>query len=227
MKVKLCKILIIEDDKVIARTLKEHLCKWDYDADFVVDFKNITEQVVSFAPQLILLDISLPYFNGFYWCGEIRKFSNVPIIFISSASDKMNIVMAVNMGGDDFIAKPFDLSVLTAKINAVLRRAYSFSGNSDLISHGSVILDISSAVVTNGDKKVELTKNELRILRTLMENAGRIISRDTLMQRLWETDCFIDENTLTVNVSRLRKKLENIGLENYIATKVGMGYMIV
>ena len=134
----------------------------------------------------------------------------------------MNVVMAMNMGGDDFIAKPFDLSVLTAKINAVLRRAYSFSGNSDLISHGSVILDISSAVVTNGDKK-----NELRILRTLMENAGRIISRDTLMQRLWETDCFIDENTLTVNVSRLRKKLENIGLENYIATKVGMGYMIV
>lgn len=139
----------------------------------------------------------------------------------------MNVVMAMNMGGDDFIAKPFDLSVLTAKINAVLRRAYSFSGNSDLISHGSVILDISSAVVTNGDKKAELTKNELRILRTLMENAGRIISRDTLMQRLWETDCFVDENTLMVNVSRLRKKLENIGLENYIATKVGMGYMIV
>ena len=183
--------------------------------------------VCRFRPSACTADIKLPFYDGYYWCGEIRKLSKVPVIFLSSASDNMNVVMAMNMGGDDFIAKPFDLSVLTAKINAVLRRAYSFSGNSDLISHGSVILDISSAVVTNGDKKAELTKNELRILRTLMENAGRIISRDTLMQRLWETDCFIDENTLTVNVSRLRKKLENIGLENYIATKVGMGYMIV
>ena len=148
-------------------------------------------------------------------------------IFIIEDDPTIAQTLKKHLEGWDYIAKPFDLSVLTAKINAVLRRAYSFSGNSDLISHGSVILDISSAVVTNGDKKAELTKNELRILRTLMENAGRIISRDTLMQRLWETDCFVDENTLTVNVSRLRKKLENIGLENYITTKVGMGYMIV
>ena len=203
------RIFIIEDDPTIAQTLKKHLEGWDYKVECAKDFHNITAEFAAFDPQLVLLDIKLPFYDGYYWC------------------DNMNVVMAMNMGGDDFIAKPFDLSVLTAKINAVLRRAYSFSGNSDLISHGSVILDISSAVVTNGDKKAELTKNELRILRTLMENAGRIISRDTLMQRLWETDCFIDENTLTVNVSRLRKKLENIGLENYIATKVGMGYMIV
>ena len=221
------RIFIIEDDPTIAQTLKKHLEGWDYKVECAKDFHNITAEFATFDPQLVLLDIKLPFYDGYYWCGEIRKLSKVPVIFLSSASDNMNVVMAMNMGGDDFIAKPFDISVLTAKINAVLRRAYSFSGNRDLISHGSVILDISSAVVTNGDKKTELTKNELRILRTLMENAGRIISRDTLMQRLWETDCFIDENTLTVNVSRLRKKLENIGLENYIATKVGMGYMIV
>ena len=221
------KILIIEDDEIIAKSIEKELSNWGFISKCITDFQNIIPQFVEFDPQLILLDITLPFFNGYHWCSEIRKLSKVPIVFISSASDNMNIVMAMNMGGDDFIAKPFDISVLTAKINAVLRRAYSFSGNSDLISHGSVILDISSAVVTNGDKKALLTKNELRILRTLMENAGRIISRDTLMQRLWETDCFIDENTLTVNVSRLRKKLENIGLENYIATKVGMGYMIV
>lgn len=221
------RIFIIEDDPTIAQTLKKHLEGWDYKVECAKDFHNITAEFAAFDPQLVLLDIKLPFYDGYYWCGEIRKLSKVPVIFLSSASDNMNVVMAMNMGGDEFIAKPFDLSVLTAKINAVLRRAYSFSGNSDLISHGSVILDISSAVVTNGDKKIELTKNELRILRTLMENAGRIISRDTLMQRLWETDCFVDENTLTVNVSRLRKKLENIGLENYIATKVGMGYMIV
>ena len=219
--------MIVEDDDIIAGTVKKHLEQWQYDVHIAADLSNVMGEFTDYSPHIVLMDIKLPFYNGYHWCSEIRRVSKLPIMFLSSASDNMNIVMAMNMGGDDFIAKPFDLSVLTAKINAVLRRAYSFSGNSDLISHGSVILDISSAVVTNGDKKAELTKNELRILRTLMENAGRIISRDTLMQRLWETDCFIDENTLTVNVSRLRKKLENIGLENYITTKVGMGYMIV
>lgn len=221
------RIFITEDDPTIAQTLKKHLEGWNYKVECAKDFHNITAEFAVFDPQLVLLDIKLPFYDGYYWCSEIRKLSKVPVIFLSSASDNMNVVMAINMGGDDFIAKPFDLSVLTAKINAVLRRAYSFSGNSSLISCGSVILDTASAVVTYGDNKAELTKNELRILRTLMENAGRIMSRDTLMQRLWETDCFVDENTLTVNVSRLRKKLENIGLENYITTKVGMGYMIV
>ena len=221
------RLLIVEDDRGIAEGVREQAEAWDITAHIVTDFHGVMAEFSRFDPHIVLLDISLPFFYGYHWCGEIRRVSNVPVIFISSAADNMNMIMAMNMGADDFIAKPFDLSVLTTKINAVLRRAYSFSGNSDLISHGSVILDISSAVVTNGDKKAELTKNELRILRTLMENAGRIISRDTLMQRLWETDCFVDENTLTVNVSRLRKKLENIGLENYITTKVGMGYMIV
>lgn len=220
------KILIIEDDKVIARTLKEHLGKWDYDADFVVDFKNITEQVVSFAPQLILLDISLPYFNGFYWCGEIRKFSNVPIIFISSASDKMNIVMAVDMGGDDFISKPFDLSVLTAKVQAVMRRTYSFSGTTSVIEHGGAILNLNDATIDFNGKKTELTKNEFKILQLLMENSGKVVPRDMIMDKLWESDSFIDDNTLTVNMTRLRKKLEDAGLCDFIVTKKGLGYIV-
>ena len=221
------RIFIVEDDSTMAAVMKKQIESWGHSVHVATQFSDILSEFTSYDPHIVLMDVMLPFFNGYQWCSEIRKISNVPVMLIYSISDNMNIVMAMNMGGDDFIAKPFDISVLTAKINAVLRRAYSFSGNSALISHGSVILDISSAVVTNGDKKAELTKNELRILRTHMENAGRIISRDTLMQRLWETDCFIDENTLTVNVSRLRKKLENIGLENYIATKVGMGYMIV
>ena len=190
------------------------------------DFKNITEQVVSFAPQLILLDISLPYFNGFYWCGEIRKFSNVPIIFISSASDKMNIVMAVNMGGDDFISKPFDLSVLTAKVQAVMRRTYSFSGTTSVIEHGGAILNLNDATIDFNGKKTELTKNEFKILQLLMENSGKVVPRDMIMDKLWESDSFIDDNTLTVNMTRLRKKLEDAGLCDFIVTKKGLGYIV-
>ena len=220
------KILIIEDDKVIARTLKEHLCKWDYDADFVVDFKNITEQVVSFAPQLILLDISLPYFNGFYWCGEIRKFSNVPISFISSASDKMNIVMAVNMGGDDFITKPYDLNVVVAKVQALLRRTYDFTDNTSTIEHNGGVLNLNDQTFMYNNNKVELTKNEYRILQCLLENVGKVVSRDSIMEKLWEDEAFVDDNTLTVNVTRLRRKLEDAGVSDYIRTKKGVGYII-
>ena len=220
------KILIIEDDKVIARTLKEHLCKWDYDADFVVDFKNITEQVVSFAPQLILLDISLPYFNGFYWCGEIRKFSNVPIIFISSASDKMNIVMAVNMGGDDFITKRYDLNVVVAKVQALLRRTYDFTDNTSTIEHNGGVLNLNDQTFMYNNNKVELTKNEYRILQCLLENVGKVVSRDSIMEKLWEDEAFVDDNTLTVNVTRLRRKLEDAGVSDYNKKKKGVGYII-
>ena len=181
---------------------------------------------MSFAPQLILLDISLPYFNGFYWCGEIRKFSNVPIIFISSANDKMNIVMAVNMGGDDFISKPFDLSVLTAKVQAVMRRTYSFSGTTSVIEHGGAILNLNDATIGFNGKKTELTKNEFKILQLLMENSGKVVPRDMIMDKLWESDSFIDDNTLTVNMTRLRKKLEDAGLCDFIVTKKGLGYIV-
>lgn len=221
------KILIIEDDITIAKTVAAHLRKWDYEVKYVQDFKNIVEQVASWNPQLIILDIVLPFFNGFYWCQEIRKFSKVPIIFLSSASDNMNIVMAMNMGGDEFIEKPFDLNVVTAKVQAVLRRAYAFQGMVDVIEYERLILNLSDATVRYEEESLDLTKNEFRILKMLVENAGKIVSREDLITKLWESDEYIDDNTLTVNVARLRKKLELIGAEDMIKTKKGIGYMIV
>jgi DNA-binding response OmpR family regulator len=175
---------------------------------------------------MVLVDIMLPFFNGYHWCSEIRKISSVPVVFISSASDNMNIVMAMNMGGDDFIAKPVDLNVMMAKIQAVLRRAYDMPGITPTLEHGGAVLDLNDASLTFNGERVELTKNEFRILQTLMENKGKIVSRDTLMTRLWQADCYVEENTLTVNVTRLRRKLENIGLTDFITTKIGSGYII-
>ena len=220
------KIMVVEDDLTIARAISDHLGKWGYDVTYVTDFQNVADQVIRWQPQLVLLDIALPFYNGFYWCSEIRKTSKVPIIFLSSASDNMNIVMAMNMGGDDFIAKPFDLHVLTAKVGALLRRAYSFQGQVHVLEHGGVLLNLSDATLTYQNRKIELTKNDFKIVQLLMENAGRVVSRDEIMQRLWESDQFVDDNTLTVNMARLRKKLADIGLENWIVTKKGLGYMV-
>ena len=196
------------------------------DARTVRDFSDVMHEFAEFNPHLILMDIGLPFFDGYHWCSEIRKVSQVPVIFISSAADNMNIVMAVSMGGDDFIAKPFDLSVLTAKVQAMLRRTYDFSGASNLIEHRGAILNISDATLIYEGNIVDLTKNEYRILQALMENRGRAVSRDMLMKRLWETDSFVDENTLTVNVARLRKKLEQAGMQDFIQTKKGIGYLV-
>ena len=190
------------------------------------EFSDVMHELAEFNPHLILMDIGLPFFDGYHWCSEIRKFSQVPVIFISSAADNMNIVMAVSMGGDDFIAKPFDLSVLTAKVQAMLRRTYDFSGTYNLIEHRGAILNISDATLIYEGNIVDLTKNEYRILQALMENRGRAVSRDMLMKRLWETDSFVDENTLTVNVARLRKKLEQAGMQDFIQTKKGIGYLV-
>jgi DNA-binding response OmpR family regulator len=220
------KILVVEDDLTIARTISEHLGQWGYDTAYVTEFRSVADQVLRAEPHLVLLDIALPFYNGFHWCGEIRKFSKVPIIFISSASDNMNIVMAMNMGGDDFIAKPFDLHVLTAKVGALLRRTYSFQGQVNILEHNGVVLNLSDATLAYRDRRIELTKNDFRIVQILMENAGRIVSRDEMMQRLWESDQFIDDNTLTVNITRLRKKLAELGLEQWIITKKGLGYMV-
>lgn len=220
------KIMIIEDDLTIAKAIQEHLTKWDYDVQYVSDYKNIVEQVISYEPQLILLDVMLPYFNGFYWCGEIRQVSKVPIIFISSASDNMSIVMAINMGGDDFIAKPFDINVLRAKVGALIRRTYSFQGQVNIIEHKGVILNLSDTTLVYQQQKIDLTKNEYRILQILLENVGQIVSREEIMHHLWQSDSFIDDNTLTVNMARLRKKLTDYGLEHFIATKKGLGYMV-
>lgn len=220
------KIFIIEDDKIISESIQKHLEKWGYQTKSAEDFKEILVEVSRYAPDLILLDISLPFYNGFYWCGEIRKLSKVPIIFISSADDNMNIVMAMEMGGDDFVAKPFDLTVLTAKINAMIRRSYSYKGNLNILEAKGVLLNLSTTILTFHDKKVELTKNELKILQLLMEKPGEVISRDTIMTHLWESDSFVDDNTLTVNVTRIRKKLLEIGVYDFIKTKKGIGYYL-
>lgn len=220
------RILIVEDDLTIAGALASHLRKWDYEADYVEDFKNVMERFGTFDPQLVILDIGLPFFNGFYWCQQIRQVSQVPIIFLSSLDDNMNIVMAMNMGGDDFVEKPFDLNVLTAKIQALLRRAYSFAGQLNVLEYKDVILNLNDAAVTFHGERLELTKNDFKILQILMENAGKIVKRDRIMERLWESDEFIDDNTLTVNMTRLRKKLEGIGICEFISTKKGIGYVI-
>lgn len=284
------RILIVEDDPVIAGAMSRQIGLWGFQVKCAEDFRDITGEFKRFEPHLVLLDIMLPFYDGYYWCSELRRFSKVPIVFLSSASDNMNIVMAMNMGGDDFIAKPFDLNVLTAKIQAVLRRAYDFAPGTEpdgsragmpyersgpesggmqtganragpgmppepngmqcganqavfgmspeagtsawnriaepALEHRGAVLDTSDASLAFQGKKIELTKNEYRILQTLLADKGRIVSRDKLMLRLWETDSFVDENTLTVNITRLRRKLAREGLEDFITTRKGLGYMI-
>lgn len=220
------KILIIEDDMTIAKSLKNYLCKWDYEAEFIENFKDVTSEVIRLNPHLILLDISLPFFNGYHWCSEIRKISKVPIIFISSMSDNMNIVMAINMGGDDYLIKPFDLNIIVAKVQALMRRTYSFGGQMNVIEHNGVVLNINDTTIEYKNNKLELTKNEFKIIQILLENRSKTVSRDDIMVRLWESDSFIDDNTLTVNVTRLRKKLSDIDIVDFIKTKKGIGYMV-
>lgn len=220
------RVLIVEDDAVIAAAMQKHLASWGLEAARAEDFKDILPQFAAFSPHLVLMDISLPFFNGYHWCGEIRKISKVPVVFISSASDNMNIVLAMNMGGDDFIAKPFDLSVLSAKVLAMLRRSYDFAGQTGLIEHRGALLDTAKGTLYVNGQSVELTRNEYRILQVLMENRGNIVGRDALMTRLWETDSYVDENTLAVNIARLRKTLAAAGLCDYITTRRGEGYMV-
>ena len=220
------RILIVEDDPGIASAMEQQAKLWDFDVRCVADFRNVMADFAEYNPHLVLLDIGLPFFNGYHWCSEIRKVSKVPILFISSASDNMNIVMAVNMGADDFIAKPFDQSVLIAKIQAILRRTYDFASSVPVFEHRGALLSTGDNTLTFQGKNIPLTKNEYRILLALLENKGKVVSRERLMERLWKTDSFIDENTLTVNVNRLRKKLDAAGLQDFITTKFGVGYLI-
>ena len=220
------KLLIVEDEQGISEEIKRQAENWGLEVRCAADFRNIMAEFAEFDPQLVLMDIALPFFEGYHWCSEIRKASKVPIIFISSASDNMNIVMAMNMGADDFIAKPFDGSVLIAKVQAMLRRTYDFGGAMPVLEHKGALLNTGDGCLTYGEEKLELTKNEYRILLCLMENKGTIVSREKLMEALWATDSFVDENTLSVNVGRLRKKLEAAGLKDFIATKFGAGYII-
>lgn len=220
------RLLIIEDDKGIAEAIKTQAQMWDLEVHCTTDFHNVMAEFAECNPHIVLLDIALPFFNGYHWCSEIRKVSKVPIIFISSASDNINMIMAMNMGADDFIAKPFDQSLLMAKVQALLRRTYDFATSVPVLEHRGALLNVGESTLTYGDEKLSLSKNEFRILLSLMENKGKIVSREKLMEQLWETDCFVDENTLSVNVNRLRKRLDSVGLENFITTKFGMGYLI-
>ena len=220
------KIFLVEDDETIAKMVKNHLEKWDYEVRIAQKFDRIMAEFADYEPQLVLMDIGLPFYNGYHWCTQIRKVSNVLVVFLSSAADNMNIVMAVTMGADDFIAKPFDMQVLTVKIQAILRRSYDFAGNSSVLEHKGAMLNISEAELSYEGESLELTKNELKILQTLFENKASIVTRDTLMTKLWESDTYVDENTLSVNVNRLRKKLASIGLSDFIITKKGIGYKL-
>ncbi len=220
------RLFIVEDDMGIANAVKEAARMWELETHIAVNFHEILTEYAQFQPHIILLDVALPFFNGYHWCQELRKISKVPIIFISSASDNMNIIMAMNMGADDFIAKPFDQSVLMAKIQALLRRTYDFSDTVPVLWHRGAFLNTGNGTLRYKDEDITLTKNEYKILLCLMENKGRIVSREKLMERLWKTETFIDDNTLTVNINRLRKKLDAAGLENFIVTKFGVGYIV-
>lgn len=220
------RIMIVEDDPGIAEGLQQLMEGWGLEACVVRDFQHITEEFQTCQPHLVLLDISLPFYNGYYWCGELRRLSNVPILFLSSTADNMSIVMAVNLGADDFIAKPFDPRVLMAKLQALLRRTYDFPAAAPVLEHRGARLNTGDQSLTFQEQCISLTRNEYRILLCLMENRGKTVSREKLMQRLWETDSFVDENTLTVNINRLRKKLDGAGLPGFITTRVGVGYLM-
>lgn len=221
------KILIIEDEKKIVNIIKESISKWGFEAYEVNNFNNIFEEFVQVNPQLVLMDINLPNYDGFYWCNKIRSISKVPVIFLSSRSTNMDVVMAVNMGGDDYITKPFSLDVLMAKINAILRRTYSYGDTSmDTLDYRGVVLSIKDNTLYYEEKSIELTKNEFKILYILMKKHEVIVSREDIMQELWQDENFIDDNTLTVNINRLRKKLKVIGLIDFIKTIINQGYVI-
>ena len=221
------RILVIEDDFSLAQIIKRQIESWGHDVRLITDFQHVIPAFVEYDPHMVLVDVMLPFFNGYHWCREIRRISEVPVMFISSAGDNMNIVMAINMGADDFVAKPFDMDMLLAKIQALLRRTYDFTASRPaVLQHNGVILNSSACSVSFEDRKLELSKNENKILTILMESKGQVVTRDTLMNRLWETDCFVDENTLSVNITRLRKALASIGITDLIKTKKGMGYII-
>ncbi len=225
-KMKNYKIFIVEDDKSLLSALENYINNWGMQSIAVKDFHNVTKEVGNSNPHLILMDIKLPYMDGYCWCKEIRQISSVPIIFMSSASDQMNIIMAINMGADDFVCKPFETSLLIAKIQALLRREYEFGQVSQLLECEGVILNVSDHSLQYEGKKMDLTKNEYCILYAMMRNKGVVLSREKLMQILWESESFVDENTLTVNIGRLRKKLASAEYPDFIQTKFGEGYYI-
>lgn len=222
------KIMLVEDDQTIAEIIKATLEKWGYQVFRTEDFQEVLGDFARFQPHLVLMDINLPYYDGYYWCGKIRQQGNIPILFISSRDTDGDKIRAIAQGGDDYIEKPFSMDLLVAKVQAALRRAYSYSDQSlDLLQHRQMILNVPQLKVYSGDGEVELTRNECRILSILLRDPGKTITRTRLMKALWDDESFVDDNTLTVNVNRLRRRLEAIGLEDYIQTIKGEGYRLV
>ncbi|WP_234123830.1 response regulator transcription factor [Clostridium hydrogenum] len=221
------KVLVVEDDNKINDIILQNIIKVGYEAKGIEDFNNVFNEFVNYEPDLVLLDINLPFYDGFYWCGKIRLVSKVPIMFISSRNTDMDIIIATNMGGDDFVVKPFSIELLMTKINALLRRTYSYKDlKADVIEHRGVVLNLKDDTLIYKEEKLELTKNEFKIMYILIKNHGNIISRDRIMRSLWKSESFVDDNTLTVNITRLRKKLKDIGINDFIETKKNLGYII-
>lgn len=220
------KILVVEDEQIISSLIAKNMSQWGFEVRTIENFREVLQEFIRFEPHLVMMDIGLPYYNGYHWCKEIRKLSKVPLIFLSSMTEQMNIVMAMDMGGDDYITKPFDMKVLIAKVQAILRRSYTFGVTLNVIEHRRVVLNLNDASLVYEGKQIELTKNEFRILYILMQNNGKVVQREDIMAALWEDDSFVDDNTLTVNVTRLRKKLEQLNLMDWIHTKKGIGYMV-
>lgn len=222
------KIMIVEDDNTLCKNMVERLTKWEFNTVIIKDFANIAVEFIQNKPSLVIMDVNLPYFDGFYWCNKIREISKIPIIFVSSRDTNMDIIMAVNTGADDYITKPFSMDILIAKINALLRRTYSYGDeDSDLLECNGVILNLTDNTLFYNEQKIELTRNEFKVMLLLMKNREKTISRQRLMRVLWEDDNFINDNTLTVNINRLRIRLKDIGLKDYIVTKKGYGYVIL
>ena len=219
-------ILLIEDDLDLARELSLSLNKWGFKVYQIERFDDILKEFLEKKPMLVIMDINLPYFDGFYWCEKIRDVSKVPIIFLSSRDSNMDVIMGMNNGGDDYITKPFSVEVLISKINALLRRSYDYVSSDSLLYYDDIILDTEKCILKRGDKSIELTKNELKILSLLIKNKDKVVSRDKIMMSLWDDDEFVNDNTLTVNITRLRNKLKYIGIEDFIKTKKGLGYMV-
>lgn len=222
------RIYLIEDDGMLAEEISRLLMKWGYEVRTAQMFDNILDEFLVVQPHVVLMDVNIPSFDGFHWCKKIREISAVPIIYISSRDSNMDVIMGMNNGGDDYLAKPFDNAVLVARLQAVIRRTYEYNfQESHLLRRRGLTVHLEEAVASYENKKCELTKNELKILKLLLENQGQIVTRQALMRSLWDEEIYVNENTLTVNVNRVRIKLEELGLTSFITTKKGMGYVIL
>ena len=223
----MAKIMIVEDNKNIREELIDFLNRYGYEAYGPSDFSSIIEEIKEYSADLILLDINLPMFDGYYICREIRKESNIPIIMVTSRDSEMDELMSMNLGADDFIIKPYNTQILLARIASVLRRTYGSNDDKDVIEHKGLKLNMANGTANYNNNSIDLTKNEFKILTYLMKNKEKIVSRDDLMDFLWNSDLYVDDNTLSVNVTRLRKKLKEIGFSNAIETKRGLGYILL